>query len=300
MINVQRGASASGSFPPHSHDHDIDLTHVGVTAHVDIDAHIAASAAVHGLTGTVVGTTDSQTLTNKTLTSPTLTTPTIASFVNALHTHVNSAGGGQLDHGAALTGLTDDDHTIYVKADGTRAMTAKLQVTATTNQIGADFTYTGASSASVGPRLAFIVNDGAAVASGDRLGQVQWVGYNGSGLANGGVIMAKTTELWSGTARGMQILFYTVPNTTTVETLAMTLDQNQDLVAAGNVNIGSGKVYKVNATQVVAARDTGWTAMTGSTNKATSYDTSTVTLAQLAGRVMALQAALTTHGLLGA
>jgi hypothetical protein len=53
-------------------------------------------------------------------------------------------------------------------------------------------------------------------------------------------------------------------------------------------------------TQVVAARDTGWAAMTGSTNKATVYDTSTVTLAQLAGRVMALQAALTTHGLIGA
>jgi len=40
--------------------------------------------------------------------------------------------------------------------------------------------------------------------------------------------------------------------------------------------------------------------MTGSSNKATSYDTSTVTLAQLAGRVMAMQAAITTHGLIGA
>lgn len=61
---------------------------------------------------------------------------------------------------------------------------------------------------------------------------------------------------------------------------------------AGNIQIGSN--------QVVGARDTGWTAMTGTTNKATAYDTSTVTLAQLAGRVMALQAALTTHGLIGA
>ena len=64
-------------------------------------------------------------------------------------------------------------------------------------------------------------------------------------------------------------------------------------------NIASTKVFRVNGTQVVSARDTGWTAMTGTTNKATSYDTSTVTLAQLAGRVMALQAALTTHGLIG-
>lgn len=56
----------------------------------------------------------------------------------------------------------------------------------------------------------------------------------------------------------------------------------------------------LNGSQVVGVRDTGWTAMTGSSNKATSYDTSTVTLAQLAGRVMALQASLTTHGLIGA
>lgn len=46
-------------------------------------------------------------------TSPTIVTPTIASFTNANHTHQNAAGGGTLDHGLALTGLSDDDHTIY-------------------------------------------------------------------------------------------------------------------------------------------------------------------------------------------
>ena len=64
--------------------------------------------------------------------------------------------------------------------------------------------------------------------------------------------------------------------------------------------MASGKVIKVNTTQVVGARDTGWTAMTGSPDKSTSYATSSVTLPQLAGRVAALQAALTTHGLIGA
>jgi hypothetical protein len=79
------------------------------------------------------------------------------------------------------------------------------------------------------------------------------------------------------------------------------LQVKSDLVTfAVDANAASGKVYKVANTQVVGPRDTGWSAMTGSTNKATVYDTSTVTLPQLAGRMMAIQAALTTHGLLGA
>ena len=65
-----------------------------------------------------------------------------------------------------------------------------------------------------------------------------------------------------------------------------------------DLNQATGRL-QIAGTQVVGPRDTGWAAMTGSTNKNTTYDTSTVTLAQLAGRVMALQATLTTHGLIG-
>jgi hypothetical protein len=62
----------------------------------------------------------------------------------------------------------------------------------------------------------------------------------------------------------------------------------------------TGVSYKVSTNQVVGARATGWTAMTGTPDASTAFATSTVTLAQLAGRVMSLQAALTTHGLIGA
>ncbi len=53
-------------------------------------AHIADTAA-HGATGAVVGTTNSQTLTNKTLTAP-----VIGDFTSAAHNHTNAAGGAQL------------------------------------------------------------------------------------------------------------------------------------------------------------------------------------------------------------
>lgn len=66
------------------------------------------------------------------------------------------------------------------------------------------------------------------------------------------------------------------------------------------VNLLSGQSYKINNVQVLGARDTGWAAMTGTANKASVYDVASVTLPQLAGRVAALQAALTTHGSIGA
>ena len=78
----------------------------------------------------------------------------------------------------------------------------------------------------------------------------------------------------------------------------------------GTVQILNGPVLKtsfdtttgallVTGTKVVGSRDTGWAAMTGTGNKGTVYDVSSVTLPQLAARVAQLQATLTTHGLIG-
>jgi hypothetical protein len=72
-----------------------------------------------------------------------------------------------------------------------------------------------------------------------------------------------------------------------------------DATMGGNFGVTVGKVYKVNAIQVVSARRTGWTPTTGAANRAT-FDPATVTLANLAGAVKALLDDLTTHGLIGA
>jgi len=69
--------------------------------------------------------------------------------------------------------------------------------------------------------------------------------------------------------------------------------------SSGDINARTGQVYRVNGTQVVAARRTGWTAATGTATR-TTFATSTVTTAQLAERVKALIDDLLAHGLLGA
>jgi len=75
-----------------------------------------------GIAATNVTTLDgTQTLTNKTLESP-----VVEDFSNAIHDHESDEKGGQLDHGDALTGLLDDDHTQYLLVDGTRDMEAPL------------------------------------------------------------------------------------------------------------------------------------------------------------------------------
>jgi hypothetical protein len=65
----------------------------------------------------------------------------------------------------------------------------------------------------------------------------------------------------------------------------------------GDANVTG--VLRVDDTQVVTNRRTGWAAPTGTATR-TTFATSTVTTAQLAERVKALIDDLTTHGLIGA
>jgi len=90
--------------------------------------HREASAAVHGLTGTVVGTTDTQTLTNKTLTSPTVNGATVSGTVTST---------------ATITGGTVNPTTLQqggvqaVTTTGTQTLTNKTLTSPTITGTGA-------------------------------------------------------------------------------------------------------------------------------------------------------------------
>lgn len=85
----------------------------------DFRTHEAATAAVHGVAGTLVGTSDTQTLANKTLTSPTINSGALSGTFTGAHT---LSGAVTLSGGGTLTGTFTGSPTLSGTVNHTGAI----------------------------------------------------------------------------------------------------------------------------------------------------------------------------------
>lgn len=111
-----------------------------------------------------------------------------------------------------------------------------VHVPATNNAIQANNVGTQGSTA--GAIIAVGSDPGAAMSSGSRLGQYTFFGTfdNTSTLSNAASIQAFATQSWTSSAKGSQIKFFTVPNSATTQTLALTIGQDQTATFASTIS----------------------------------------------------------------
>lgn len=138
---------------------------------------------------------------------------------------------------------------------------------------------------------------------------LDYVPYSGNVLGDFGVVRDLSVGRDVAIARDLAVARNTVLTGTLAVSGVATIPQltgnmsnaagNLTLVNGNFVLANAGSQLTVGANKVVGARATGWAAMTGTPLK-TTFATGTVTLPQLAGIVMALQADLIAHGLIGA
>eukprot|EP01080_Neovahlkampfia_damariscottae_P009817 gene9817-biopygen63 len=90
---------------------------------------------------------------------------------------------------------------------------------------------------------------------------------------------------------------YTIPDIGGNGTFVLTASTG--VTTFGNtVSITGSGVLGISGLQVVGARKTGYSSWTGTANRATNYNTATITLEQLAERLMSLQFDMQSHGLI--
>jgi len=247
-ITIIRGVDGTGtegvSGTAHSAGAKVRHMAIGVDFR-EANNHIEATTG-HGATGAVVGTTNTQTLTNKTLTAPVITTPTITSL---------TLGDGNL----VFEGATADAfETTLTVVDPTADRTVTIP-DATTTLVGTDTTQTLTNKTLTSPT---ITGTGAIAGTftGNLTGNV--TGSSGSTTGNAATATALAT------ARTFQL-------TGDVEASGVTFD------GTGNVSlttvIGTGAIVNadINASAAIDKTKISGTAVTVA-------DTGTVTSAMIA------------------
>jgi len=96
------------------------------------------------------------------------------------------------------------------------------------------------------PSLSFFRDDGS-VSTNNSLMLLDVFGRDGAGGVNTVArILVAASENWTkGAAQGAKMLFYTTVNGNPSQSLALTIDQNADLITAGNIKLADSKKYLI-------------------------------------------------------
>ncbi len=103
---------------------------------------------------------------------------------------------------------------------------------------------TSASASNGGGFIACGADDGAALASGDRIGGFFCFGSKdgASTYVNGASVVAFTTEAWSSTAAGSKLVFSVCPNGSGSRTDRLTIDQDGTIILGGALKLNNAYV----------------------------------------------------------
>lgn len=120
----------------------------------------------------------------------------------------------------------------------------------------------------------------------------------GTGGSGSEVVLSGSALYMYGSGKVISHQYFEAGVTTAVDFKNVNVRFYSGVQQSARIDISNGDHY-ILGNKIITARRTGWTAATGTATRS-SFDTSTVTTAQLAERVKALLDDLITHGLIGA